>query len=479
MSLRIQVLAGLKWTVLGRLASQVVTWAVTIYVIRLLSPEDYGLMALATIFSALFTLLAEIGLGSTLVQTKDLPTEKIRQILGLIVLSNGAACILMAVVVAPLVAFFFGESRLQLVIQIIALQFIPAAFSVVPAALLERELHFRGRSISDFCANVGGSMVILALAYLGYGVFALAWGSLSIATIRAIGLNISYPFARTPLFRFTGCGSMLNFGSHVAMTQFIWFLYTQADSFIIGKLLGKHDLGIYSVSMDLASLPTARASASLNQVVFPALSKIQRDGGVVGPYLLKGLRTLSIVTFPIMWGISSVAPEIVGALLGEKWLEAVLPLALLCLIMPLRVLTVLVSAGLQSVGRADIGFQNICTAAATMCIALVGGAQFGLTGVSMTWVLIFPVTFLINLRRSSKHLNLSTRELLAPQARPAIACGLMYGTIALVRLLLPWSSLTNLLVLVAVGAVTYTGFTFVFNREGLAEARNLMRRRSN
>lgn len=477
MSIRTQVLTGLKWIVLGRLASQVVTWAVTIYIIRLLNPEDYGLMALATIFSALFTLVAEIGLGSTLVQTKDLPMEKIRQVLGLIVLSNGAACVLMAAVVAPLVALFFGEIRLQRVIQIIALQFIPAAFSVVPAALLERELKFRGRSISDFCANIGGALTILALAYLGYGVFALAWGSVAIAAIRAIGLNVAYPFARLPIFRFTGCGSMLNFGGHVALTQFIWFLYTQADFIIVGKLLGKHDLGIYSVSMDLASLPTARASASLNQVVFPAMSKIRRDGGSVGPYILKGLRTLSIVTFPVMWGISSVAPEIVVALLGEKWSEAVLPLALLCLIMPLRVLSVLVSAGLQSVGRADVGFRNISTSASIMCIALLGGVQFGLAGVSMAWVMAFPVTFLINLQRSRKHLDLTTTALLAPMVRPAIACGLMYGSIALVRLILPWPSLANLLVLIVVGVIAYTGFTFAFNRKGLAEARNLIRSR--
>jgi teichuronic acid exporter len=106
-SLRNQVLAGLKWTILGRFASQLVTWAITIYVIRLLNPEDYGLMALAAIFSALFTLISEIGLGSTLVQTKDLPPQRLRQIFGLIVLSNGAALVVMAAVAAPLAAWFF------------------------------------------------------------------------------------------------------------------------------------------------------------------------------------------------------------------------------------------------------------------------------------------------------------------------------------------------------------------------------------
>ncbi len=478
MSIRNQVLTGLKWTLLGRLASQLLTWIVTIYVIRLLNPEDYGLMALATIFSALFTLVAEIGLGATLIQTKDLPIEKIRQIFGLVVLSNGLVCILMAAIVAPLAALLFAEERLLLLIQIIALQFIPAAFSVVPAAMLERELKFRGRSISDFCANIGGALVILTLAVFNYGVFALAWGSVLIAVIRTIGLNIAYPLLFKPSFNFSGCRAFLNFGGNVALTQFVWFLYTQADAFIIGKLLGKHDLGIYSVSLDLASLPTARASASLNQVVFPVLSKIQREGGSVGLYIKKGLRILCILTFPIMWGISSVSPEIVRALLGEKWLEAVLPLSLLCLIMPLRVLTVLVSAGLQSAGRADIGFRNICTSAVIMCSALVIGAQFGLAGVSLTWLIVFPIAFLINLHRSSKYVGLNTTDLLIPMARPALACGLMYASIALVRPILPWSSIVNLFLLIVIGAIIYIIFTILLNREGLAEAKSALTSRS-
>lgn len=477
MSLRIQVLAGLKWTVLGRLASQVITWAVTIYVIRLLSPEDYGLMALATIFSALFTLLAEIGLGSTLVQTKDLPSHRLRQIFGLIVLSNGAACLVMTALVAPLVAIFFGEARLQLVVQVIALQFIPAAFAVVPAAMLEREMKFRGRAITDLVSTIGGALVTLVMAYSGYGVFALAWGSVSQATIRSIGLNIAGQFPGFPVFRFTGCGSMFNFGRNVAATQLVWFFYSQADSFIVGKLLGKHDLGVYSVSMDLASLPASRFSAILNQVVFPSLSKVKRDGGSVGPYLLKGMRGVSFLSFPVMWGMSSIAPELVQVLLGDKWTEAALPLTLLCLIMPLRVLSPLLHAGLHAVGRPDISFRITCITAAAMCSAFLIGTQFGLIGLSLSWALVFPAIFMFNMLRSSKYLQLTIREIMAAPFRPALAGGLMYGAVAFTRQILPWPPLTNLLALVIAGAAAYAIFTLVLNRQGLSEVRNLIRPR--
>lgn len=479
MNVRTQVLAGLKWTVLGRLASQLVTWAITIYVIRLLSPGDYGLMALAGIFSALFTLVAEIGLGSTLVQTKDLPPQRLRQIFGLVILSNAVAFLVMATIAAPLVALFFGEPRLQLVVQVIALQFLAAAFVVVPSALLERDMKFRARSTIDFISTIGGALMTLLLANLGFGVFALAWGVVLGTTIRAVGLNIVGPFPGFPVFQFAGCGSMFNFGRNVAATQFIWFFYSQADSFIVGKFLGKHELGVYSVSMDLASMPASRLSSILNQVVFPALSRVRRDGGSVGAYLLKGMRGISLISFPVMWGMSSVAPELVRAALGDKWIEAALPLALLCLIMPLRVLSPLMHAGLYAVGRADISFRITGITAAVMCGAFLVGVQFGLLGLSLAWVLAFPGAFMFNLLRSCKHMDLTAIEIVTMLARPVLATSLMYILVAMARHLLPRASaLANLSELVAVGAIAYTGFTFLFNRKGLSEVKNLIRRPS-
>jgi len=477
-NLRTQVLTGLKWTVFGRLASQGFTWAITIFVIRLLNPEDYGLMALASIFSTMLAMIAEIGLGPALVQSKDLSLLQIRQIFGIVVLSNSVACLLMEVLVAPVAAGFFGDDRLQLVVQVIALQFLPAAFVVVPSALLNREMKFRGRAITDLVSAIGGALVTLVMAYLGYGVFALAWGSVFQTVIRAIGLNIAHPFSGMPVFRFSGCGSMFNFGFNVAGTQLVWLLYSQADVFIVGKFLGKHDLGVYSVSMDLASLPASRLSAILNQIVYPSLSQVKRGGESVGPYLLKGMRGISFVSFPVMWGMSSISPELVQALLGEKWMEAAFPLALLCLIMPLRVLSPIMHAGLQAVGRADASFRITCITAAVMCGAFALGTQFGLTGLSLAWLLTFPAVFLFNLLRACKYMDLTGKEIASTLARPAMACGLMYASVALVRQILPWSALANLMVLIAVGIIAYVVFSFAMNRAGISEAKNLFHRRA-
>lgn len=478
MSLRTQFLTGLKWTVAGRLATQIVTWAITIYVMRLVAPDQYGLMALASIFSSFFGLLAEIGLGSALVRTKDISDRQLRQIFGIVLLSNGAVLALMALVAAPLASAFFESPELQPVIQVIALQFLPAAFAVIPSALLAREMSFGGRAVIDFASSLGGSLLTLGLAYFGYGVYALAWGSIAIATIRAVGLNFLSRPVGLPIFEFSGCGEMFHFGRNVAQHQFVWFFYSQADSFIVGKMLGSHALGIYSISMELASLPAARISAVLNQVATPALSKVHREGGQVGSYILKGLRTLSLFAFPVMWGISSIAHELVITLLGDTWAEAIVPLALICLMMPLRVLSVFVAGGLQSVGRADVGFWNICTTAVVMCTAFLLTYRFGLVALSLSWVVAFPVVFFFNLARSSRHLDVSTREL-AVTMMPSALCGAaMYGAVALARQVSALPPVESLVILIATGAASYVLAAWVINRQGLLEVLNIMRKRT-
>ncbi|HPT49237.1 MAG TPA: lipopolysaccharide biosynthesis protein [Accumulibacter sp.] len=475
MSFRSQVLSALKWTLIGRFSTQFISWAITIVVMRLLVPEDYGLIAMATIFSGLFALVAEIGLGSSLVQAQEVSEVHLRQVFAIVLLSNFAVFLILALIVAPLAALFFAEPRLQSLIQVVALQFIPAAFCVLPSAILDREMQYRERSILDFTANLVGGLSTLAMAYGGYGPWSLAWGTVIAGALRAAGLCWLKPYKALPLFRFAGSGQMMRFGRDVAASQIVYYLYSQVDSLIVGKLLGRHDLGLYSVAINLASMPASRMASILNQVAFPAMSKAKRDGENVSFYILKSMRGISLVAFPVMWGMSSVTPEIVAGLLGDNWTAATMPLTLLCLIMPLRILGPIIHAGLQSVGHADVSFRNICTTAVVMCAAFIVGCQFGLFGLAMAWVLVLPVMFVANLARACPHFELPLSHALATTYKPAFASALMYGAVTSARQWLTLDALPQLAVLVVVGAVVYLIANLLFNKEGVSEFIRLLK----
>lgn len=475
MTFRSQVLSALKWTLIGRFSTQFMSWTITIVVMRLLVPNDYGLVAMATIFSGLFALVAEVGLGSSLVQAKEVSAIQLRQIFAIVLLSNFAVFAILAVVVAPLAAAFFGEPRLASLIQVVALQFIPAAFSVLPSAMLDREMQYRGRSVLDFLSSLCGGLATLALAYAGYGAWALAWGTVIGGTLRAVGLCWLKPYKEFPLFRFSGSGQMIRFGRDVAANQLVYYFYSQADSLIVGKLLGRYDLGLYSVSINLASMPASRMASILNQVAFPAMSKAKRDGENVSVYILKSMRGISLIAFPVMWGMSSVAPEIVSGLLGQNWLAATTALTLLCLIMPLRVLGPIIHAGLQSVGRADVSFKNTCLTAVVMCIAFVIGCQFDLFGLALAWVVAFPLMFFANAARACPHFDLKLGQIAAAIQRPALVSAIMYGAVAAARHWLTMQPLPQLAILVAVGGVVYVGGSLILNKDGIAEALRLVK----
>ena len=152
----------------------------------------------------------------------------------------------------------------------------------------------------------------------------------------------------------------------------------QADSFIAGKWLGKDLLGAYSVAMHLASLPNQRISALIGQVAFPAFSRIQHDTRKVASHVLLGLRVLSMFSFPIFWGLSSVASEFVHVLLGPKWLASIIPLEIISLVMPLRTINTFVPNAIQGLGKFDVALKNVVLSFAIFVAAFMVGVQWGL-----------------------------------------------------------------------------------------------------
>jgi teichuronic acid exporter len=476
LTLRAQVFTALRWTAGARLMSQVVTWAITLIVIRLLTPADYGLLAMASIALGFVTLIADGGLGPALVQRPTLSEGELRQAFGIVLAVHFALAVAL-VAAAPMIAHFFDEPRLVLIIRALSLLVVMAAFSVIPESLLERRLEFRNRSLLDLGATITGSLLTLALALAGYGVWALVFGSLTMQALKSAGMNVLARWIGRPEFSLAGARALLTAGGQTSLGRVIWFFFIQADMLIAGRWLGKEALGFYSVAMHLASLPNTRITALINQVAFPAFSRMQADLSWVAAKTLLGVRLLSFLSFPILWGLSSVAPEVVEVVLGPAWANTTLPLQVLGLIMPLRLVSTFVPNAVQGLGRFDVGLRNIIVAFTVMVPAFAIGVQWGLVGLSLAWLFGTPVMFLLNMRQNMAVLKTRLRSLLAAMGRPAMAGVVMYGAIAACRttVVAEFASPVRLGLLIMVGALAYVTATFAFNRAGLRELLALIR----
>lgn len=463
--LKQKALTALLWSGGTRAVTQVLTWGITIVVIRLLTPEDYGLIAMAMVFVNLLTLMAEAGLGAALVQARQLEEAHLRAIFGASLVVDG---ILFAtlLITAPAIARFFDEPRLVAIISVLALQFVLSVFAVIPAALLARALDFKRPSLIGLLASIAASVTTLALAFSGHGVWSLVAGSLVASLIKTVGLNLACPFLKWPAFSMSGARQLLVFGGEVTGARLLWHLYSQADTVIAGRLLGKELLGFYSVSMHLASLPVQRISAVLNEVAFPAFARTQSDSRLVSEYIVKATRMLSFISFPVLWGISSIAPEIVTVLLGPRWHTAVVPLQLLPLVMPLTLISPFLNAAFQGIGQSRVVLKNVVTACLIMPPAFWIGVRWGLPGLCMAWVLGFPMVLVLNLRRMLPAIGVSGRDFFLAVAASAIPSAAMYASVAMVRHVSAGSvsPVWLMALLTAVGAGVYAGLASLANR---------------
>lgn len=474
MNFRSQIVRGFGWTAGSRLLSQVLTWGVTIVVMRILSPGDYGLLAMASVLVTFLSLFAEMGIGGAIVQARNVDLKTMRSVFGLVVLVNFALFILTALL-APLVSSFYGEEQMTLICQVGAIQFLLGALGVMPDAQLQRKLEFKWRSILDLTAVMIQSATTLLLALNGFGVWALVLSSLAGALWRVVGLNVLAPFLHWPSFEFSGLSKFFSFGGYVVMARFLGNISNQADTVIGGRVLGQEQIGYYSVGMDLASLPMQRVAAIMNTVAFPAVAAIQDEQGRIAGYLVRGMKLLNLLTFPVFWGLASVAPELVRLLLGNKWESAIVPLQLLALVVPVRMIWQIMPPILLGMGKAKLVALNHVVLLIGMISAFSVGVQYGVVGLSAAWVLMFPVVFMINFKTWLTVLNLRVRDFIGTVKTPAIAAAGMSACIASARLLDFGGNLYAFVALIAVGALSYLTLVWILDRDAVQQFRAIFK----
>jgi len=475
MTLKQEVLHGLRWTAGARFASQFITWAVTIVVMRLLTPGDYGLLNMATVFVAFLGMFSEFGLGAAIVRAPEVDDAALRRMLGLVLLIHSALCVALSAT-SPLIAAFFAEPRVTGVVIASSLQFPISAFMIVPEALLQRRMEFRKRSLLNLTSALFQCAVTLSLAWMGRGVWALVWGNLAGVTWQTIGTNLLAPCPRLPTFTTRGARDVLRFGGDITLARLLSFFYLEIDSFLGGKLLGAISLGYYAVAKHLGTLTIQRVSSILNQVAYPAFVKVQNEPQLLASHLLKAIRMLCFVSFPVQWGIASIAPELVRVLLGSRWEPVVLPLQLISAVVPLRFIQHLLPAPLTAIGRTRVMVRILAANCLVYPPAFWIASRWGIAGFSLVWAAAAPFVLVWNLSQAMPALSVPVGAVLRALVRPVANAAAMAAAVFAARAMLPWAPLPRMLALIAVGAGAYAGLALAFDRSGVREVRSLVRR---
>ncbi|NQX89711.1 MAG: lipopolysaccharide biosynthesis protein [Halioglobus sp.] len=478
MDIRSKVISALRWSATSRLIGQVLSWAITVYVIRLLSPADYGLMAMAMVVVSFLILLNTLGLDAVLVQDSALDESSRRQVFGVVIVAN-VVCFIVVCFGAEFVASLYDEPQLVPVLRVLSLQFLLLIFETLPQADLERNMDFAQRSIVDLLTLVLGSVTTLLMALAGLGVWALVWGTLITNAARMVGLNLICRSLLWPRFSLRGMARHLSFGGFVSVDRGLWYLFSESDKFVGGKLLGNQLLGYYAVASQLASLPINKISGLLNAVALPAFSRAHAQAGTaaVRAYLLKSTHLLSIAAFPVFFGISCIAEPLIAVFLGQKWLPAAPVLQVLGLVMPFRLLSNVFPPLLWGMGHPRTSAGNYLIAGFSMPLAFVAGAHWGVVGLACAWLVTYPFVFAWVVHRTCRQVAVPLVDYLAQMVRPLGAALAMYAVVSVLGGVAlgddaAWATLVQL---VLSGIAMYGAVMLLIDRPGLAAMRALIR----
>lgn len=465
-----RIAQSILWQGGGAFIGQVLSWIATIIVIRLLAPTDYGLMAMATIPVGLLVLLCDLGVGTAVVQAATVDLAQLRKLAGVTIAAGvGAAVLLIAG--APVIAAFFAEPRLTVVLRWLSLAFLLNASYAMPQALLIRELNFRAKAAVEVAATAASALVALALALLGWGVWALVGGALAIHIVKAVAFNAIRPVVLRPIVALSDLSQLLHIGALVTADRVLQFLLANADMAVTGRMLGPERLGIYSIAVNVSTMPLEKVLPPTVQVSFAALSRMQAEPERLRRNVLRGVRLVSLLLCPAFLGLAAVAPDLVPLLLGAKWQAAVVPIQLLCLVLPLRGIAALFQPALFAIGRPGLNAANTAVTLVIMAAAFLIGVRHGVTGVAIAWVAAYPIAFAIVSTSATRALGLTVSQLLKAAAPPTLASIVMaLGVVGLRSLLADQlAPAVGLGVLIVAGAAAYAAILWILDRDAVTE----------
>lgn len=465
-----RVVRSFAWRGIAQIAGQICTWTSTLIVIRLLAPGDYGLMAMASIFISLFFVFGDLGLGAAVIQAPTLAPDQLKRLFGIVLVVNALGCA-MILICAPTIATFFGEPRLVLIIQVLMINFLLVALYTLPQSQLMRDLEFGLLARVDMTAALSAASTSLLLAYLGFGVWALVGSTLISHGVKVIGLNLLRPTPLVPIFSLSSLSGLAGFGLLVTLDRLLFFMYGQVDVLIGGRFLGKEALGLYAVALSLATIPMEKILPVITQVSFAAFSQIQADLTRVQRNLLRGFRIVSLMCFPACLGMAAVAGDLVPVVLGSGWNGMIVPLQILCLVLPFKIIAALFPPALFGVGRPEVNVRNMAISMVAMTLAMLMGVQFGVIGLCLAWLIAYPLVFVVIVRNALTALEVGLRDFLGSVAFPI--AGSLAMSIALTGLqeLLSLSgpSPLRLAVLILVGVAIYAVLVVSFQRRAVRD----------
>lgn len=468
---------GALWFAGQRIANRILGQLFSIILLRLLTPKDYGLLAMGVVLIGVLDLFAHLAMEPAIIQRSEADDE----FLSTAFWANMAVGVLMfgvAVVASPFVAGFFKEPGILAIVVALSLRFIIDAGAATQSALLARAMAFRQLSLRTLLGTVTGGCIGVGMALAGFGVWSLVAQILGarIAALAAIQLLSRWRPRR--VFSPQRLRELWSFAGPLVIAQLLGYAIRNTDNVLIGRYLGSAALGVYALGYNLFIVPITDLGAPVSHVLFATLSRAQDDTDQLGRIFLSGSRYVAMLTIPAMVGLAVVAPVLVEVVFGHKWLPAAPVISILALAGSLRFTHMLGPSVLQATGRTDFQMRWALWAAFLYLPAFGLGLRWGVTGVASGYLAATVVLTAIYYPSLTRAIGVPLGAAWAALAPSLLASAAMAAAVLLARASLDAAMLpkaVTLVVLVALGSIVYLTLMALTQRPWLRRLVGLLR----
>jgi len=472
--LRDKVAAGVAWSVAEKIGSMLLQVAVSIIVARLLMPDDFGVMAVMTFFTALALVVVDSGFSQTLIRKSSPTAEDYKSVF---VFNIAVSVLLYALLTlaAPSVARFYEHDAIARIAPVLFLLLPVNALCVIQNTIFTREFRFDMLSKINFASSCIAGAIAIAMALAGMGVWALVGQRLGMMTAKAALLWLCSSWRAGGAFSASTLRAMSPFSFRLMFTDMISAVYNNVAQLFIGKMYSTDTLGYFNQAQKLKELPVSSAMQSIQSVTYPALSNIKDDAAKFADSYRRVMMITAFVMFPVMVGMIAVADDMFALLLGERWMPTVPYFRILSLcgvFYPVSMIAYNVLK-VKSDGSIIIRLEVVKKIVTTVILAAT--IPYSVTAVAWGLVAMTAVEAAINIAASIRFARIGVYDVLRTLAPTALLTAAMYMVVTGVA---PYLAGLNLLVRLAleigIGAAFYMLAALLFRMESLREMKEVV-----
>ena len=447
-----KTISSLTWSFIDNFLQMGLTFVIGIILARLLTPSEFGLIGMITIFIAVSVSFINSGFAAALIRKQNCTDVDFSTVFYF----NLAVSVLIYWILffsAPTISRFFNEPQLTNLVKVLAIVLIIESLTIIQRTILTKRIDFKLQTKISIAASTVSGVVGIALAFNGFGVWSLVFLQITQRAVNSVLLWLWNRWRPLLIFSRTSFNELFSFGYKLLISGLIDTLYRNIYLLIIGKYFSAQELGYYTRAYQFQALPSQNINSVIARVIYPVLAQMQDDKKALKRNYQKLIKSVMFITFVLMMGMAAVAEPMVITLIGEPWRPCVIYLQLLCFVGMMYPLHALNLSMLTVQGRSDLFLKLEIIKKILAVPVIVIGVMFGIKAMIVGMMVNTQVSYFLNSYWSGRFIEYSMKDQVKDILPSFILAVSMSMIVAGFGRVLPFSDPATLVIQVVVGAV--------------------------